>query len=401
VITQTQDPEQHTGPGHPQAATPRWRSLLLGETPRAAGDRWPVAVYCASRVILLAVAGIVALATGRSLGGELSLFDGKWYLQLAQHGYPTHAVLGQSVLGFLPGYPLAMIAVSRLLHVPLTVGGLVVSFAGGLTAAVLVRRLAASWWGEITARRAVLLFCLFPGSVVFSMVYSEGLTVPLALGCLLALRSHRWALAGTLAALAGTVNSAALVLIPACIVVAVRHLAAAGWRDRSARASLLAPLLAPVGIGAFAVFLWAWTGTPFASYQANTSGWHTGLTAVLSQPLTHHLADHPADALGYLGNLSLWNGVAGTIFMGFSLVALWRHRHQLSPGAMAFTIGIAAITLWSVMTLPNARLLLIAFPTVIVWARRLPARRFPVYLVAQTLVFILASAVTFAGLMLP
>jgi hypothetical protein len=354
-----------------------------------------------SRLILLAVAGIVALATGRSLGSELSLFDGRWYLRLAQHGYPSHAVVGQSVLGFLPGYPLAMIAVSRLLFLPLAAAGLVISFGGGLTAAVLVRRLAASWWGEITARRAVLLFCLFPGSVVFSMDYSEGLTVPLALGCLLALRSRRWALAGVLAGLAGTVNSAALVLIPACLIVAVRHLAAAGWRDRPACRSLLAPVLASSGIGAFAVFLWAWTGTPFASYQANTTGWHTGLTAVLSQPLTHHLAAHPADILGYLSNLSLWNGVAGTVFLGFSLVALYRYRHQLSPGVMAFTCGIAVITLWSVMTLPNARLLLIAFPAVIVWARRLPARRFPLFLGTEILVFVLASTVTFAGLMLP
>src|SRR5581483_10303493 len=120
------------------------------------------------------------------------------------------------------------------------------------------QRLAASWWGEQAARRAVLIFCLFPGSVVFSMVYAEGLMLPLAAGCLLALQRRRWVLAGVLAGLATATEPEALVLR--------RH-------GLSARRALLAPALSTVGAGAFAIFLWLWTGSPFASLIAQRDGW--------------------------------------------------------------------------------------------------------------------------------
>ena len=371
----------------------------------AASGGWPVVVYCASRLLLLIVAGADVLITHRSLGSELSLFDGGWYLRLAREGYPSRALPAQSTLGFLPAYPLLMIAVSRLLALPLAVAGRLISFCGGLAAAIGVQRLASAWWGERTAGRAVLVFCLFPGSSVFSMVYSEGLTVPLVLGCLLALRTRRWALAGCLAGLAGVTEPAALILIPVCLAAAVRQAVSAGWRDRPARAGLLAPLLAPLlasaGIAVFAVFLWAWTGTPFATYQAQSDGWHNGLLTVLSQPLTRQLAGYPAGLTSYLGNLSLWNGVLGTVFLGFALHALWRHRRELSTGALGWTCGIGAVTLWSLMTLPSARMLLVACPAVLIWARCLPRRRLRLFLVIETALFILTGGLTFAGLMLP
>ena len=53
------------------------------------------------------------------------------------------------------------------------------------------------------------------------------------------------------------------------------------------------------------------------------------------------------------------------------------------------------------MSLTNARMLLIAFPAVIVWARRFGSRRRIAFLAVEAAVFVLASALTLAGLMLP
>ena len=64
-------------------------------------------------------------------------------------------------------------------------------------------------------------------------------------------------------------------------------------------------------------------------------------------------------------------------------------------------IGIAVLSLWSVMTPPNARILLIAFPAVIVWARRLTAARLAVFLAAESTLFVIASVLTLSGHMLP
>jgi hypothetical protein len=401
VDVRAQD-EIATGSVRVGTARPAVRTAVTGWAPgwlRAA--RWPAAVYLGSRLVILVLAWADMLITHRPLGAELSLFDGQWYLRLAAHGYPAQAVLGKSTLGFLPLYPLAIRGLAAL-GPSLLVAALILAFTGGLIAAVLVQRLASIWWGEATARWAVLMFCLFPGSVVFTMVYSECLTLPLILGCLLALRSGRWLVAGLAAGLASAAEPAALVLAPVCLLVSIREVRAFGMQDRLARRSLLAPVLAPAGLGLFAIYLWLRTGTPFASYQAQHDGWHQGdPVALLRQPLAGRLLDHPETILGHLLNPSLWNGLLGTVFLVFALVALARFRHELSPGVLVYTAAMGVLTLWSVMSLTNARMLLIAFPAVIVWARRFGGRRRVLFLTAEIALFVLASTLTLAGLMLP
>jgi hypothetical protein len=394
--------EMDTGNVRVRVAPPLGRPAVTSRVPGwLLAARWPAGVYLVSRLVILLVAGLDMLITHRSLGGELSLFDGQWYLKLAAHGYPAQATMGKSTLGFLPLYPLAIRGLAALGPSPLA-AALLLALAGGLIAAVLVQRLATIWWGEPTARWAVPMFCLFPGSVVFSMAYSECLTLPLILGCLLALRSGRWLIAGLAAGLASAVEPAALILVPTCLVVAIREVRAFGIHDRLARRSLLAPLLAPAGLGLFAVYLWHRTGTPLASYQAQHDGWHQGdPVALLRQPIADRLLDHPETILGHLLNPSLWNGLLGSVFLACALVALVRVRHELSPGVLVYTAGVGVLTIWSVMSLTNARMLLIAFPAVIVWARRFGGRRRALFLAAEIALFLLATALTLAGLMLP
>ena len=356
-----------------------------------------VVVYVQTRLGLLLISGAIAVVDHRSLATQLSAYDGGWYLKLAAHGYPDHVLHTQSTLGFFPLYPLAIRALSLVVHSQL-VAALCIALAGGLVATVLVQRLATAWWGETTGRRAAVVFALFPGSLVFSMVYSEGLTLPLMLGCLLALRSRRWVLAGILGGLAAVVEPVALVLPVVVALVALRDV----WQRRSA-APLVAPVLSVLGIAAFAGFLWAWTGSPFAALIAQHDGWHnqTVPLGVLSLPLVHHLLGHPADMLGYLGTWNLWNGVLGSAFFVWSLVRVWPIRHELSPGGFAWLVGVGAVTLWSVKTLPNARMLLLAFPAVLVWARRSSKSRYRTFVGLELATFVLMSTVTLSGHMLP
>ena len=58
-----------------------------------------------------------------------------------------------------------------------------------------------------------------------------------------------------------------------CAVSAALELRRRGLSDPAARRSLIAPALSVVGVGAFAVFLWFWTGSPFASLIAQRDGW--------------------------------------------------------------------------------------------------------------------------------
>jgi Mannosyltransferase (PIG-V) len=374
----------------------RWQAALAGPV------AWPVAVYAASRLLLLLVTAVLALA-GQPFTREPFRFDARWYLLLAERGYPTVPLHAKSTLGFFPLYPLVLRGLGWLLLLPVPLAALVTSFLGGLVAAVLAQRLATGWWGEQTARRVTLIFCLFPGAIVFSMAYSECLTIPLALGCLLALRSKRWVLAGLLAGLATAVEPVAVVLVVVCLAAALRELRSAGWRDRDALRSLAAPLLAPLGLAALAVFLWAWTGTPFAIYLAQHYGWHqqNQPLALAGLPVARRILSDHAHLLMHFLTPNIVDGVLGAVFLGFSLRELIRYRRELTVGGLLLPAGIAAVTLWSILTPPNPRMLLIAVPAVMIWGRRLSGRSFAVFASVEVVLLIATSALTFSGHMLP
>ena len=209
--------------------------------------RFAITVYLATRALLLVVAFVNGSLRHHSFTHELSNWDGLWYRMLADHGYPTHVSHVQTTLGFFPLYPALMWAVSHALVVPVahyeilssTIAGVILAGIGGLVTTVLIQRLATGWWGERTGRKAVLIFCLFPGSVVFSMVYAEGLMLALAAGCILALQKRRWVLAGSLAAVATATEPQAFVLIVVCAVSAALELHRRGLTDPAALRSLV------------------------------------------------------------------------------------------------------------------------------------------------------------------
>jgi len=364
--------------------------------------RYPLSAYALSRAILLVVLIVDSVLQHRSLLSEIANWDGLWYLTTTVHWYPHVVLHEQTTLGFLPLYPVSMWLVGHALTVPYVISGLIISLVAGAAATVLIARLAEGWFGTAAARRAILFFCLFPGSVVFSMVYTEGLTLLLVAGSLLALERRRWVLAGVLAGLATACDPVGLAIIPACVAVAGREVYVRGWRDREARRSLLAPLLSALGLVGFGIFLWFWTGTPLASYKTQhaTWGWseHTSPLALfwtarklVDQIFSHHSWAHPGI------NLNLLAGLLGAIFLIYGLRVLWQMRSQVSLGALVWTAGIAVLTLTSDQTPPNARMLLCAFPVVLVVAARLRGRNIRWLIAGSTVLLVAMSFVSFVG----
>ncbi len=387
--------------------TAPWLSRFAQILSRA---RFAILVYLGTRVLLLVVAIVEGTLRHHALTNELTNWDGYWFRWIANHGYPDHVLHVQTRLGFFPLYPLVIWPVSRVLlfltqHSAIwciTVAGVIVSGIGGLIAAVIVQRLAAGWWGERAGRRAVALFCLFPGSVVFSMVYAEGILLPLAAACILALQRRRWLLAGILAGFATATQPDALVLIVVCAVSAGLELRRHGWRDRAARRSLLAPLLSVTGVAAVAAFFWAWAGSPFATLIAQRYGWKERTDALALLHLTTRLAheisfahfNHPPL------NLNLVVALAGSIVLLVLLILLVRVRREVSVEALVWTLGISFLAATSEYTPPNPRLLITAFPAVVVLARYLKGRPFAILLVANGVLLAGLSAPTFVGITL-
>lgn len=366
--------------------------------------RFALGVYLATRGLLLLVALVNGSLRHHAFTHELSQWDGLWYRELADHGYPNHVLHIQSTLGFFPLYPLLVWAVSHAFVVPIahwqilstTVAGVLVAGVGGAVATVLVQRLAAGWWGEEVARRAVLIFCLFPGSVVFSMVYAEGIMLPLAAGCLLALQRRRWLLAGALAGLATATEPQGLVLVIVCAVSAAVELRRHGL---SGRRALLAPALAPVGAAGFAIYLWIWTGSPFASLIAQRDGWSErtdGLALV-------HLAENLGDQISLRHfnhptiDLNLVVGLGGAIVLIVLLGLVARNWREMSLEAILYTLGIAWLGMTSEFVPPMPRLLITAFPAIMVVARYVRGRAFAVLLWVNGVALVGLSALTFIG----
>jgi len=369
--------------------------------------RFAIGVYLGTRGLLLLVAFVNGTLRHHAFTHELAQWDGLWYRMLADHGYPTQVTHVQSTLGFFPLYPLFTWAVSHAFVLPVahdrilstTIAGVIVAGVGGVITTVLVQRLASGWWGERTGRKAVLIFCLFPGSVVFSMVYAEGVMLALAAGCILALQKRRWVLAGALAAFATATEPEAIVLVVVCAVSAALELRRRGFMNREALKSLVAPALSVIGVGAFGAFLWLWAGSPFASLIAQRDGWSEktnvfalgDLANALRQEVSFSHFNHPTI------NLNLVVGLIGAVVLIVMLILVVRNYREMSIEAIVWTLGISWLALTSEYTPPMPRLVITAFPAVIVLARYVHGKWWTALLWVNGVLLVGLSALTFVG----
>ncbi|MGH2868034.1 MAG: mannosyltransferase family protein [Solirubrobacteraceae bacterium] len=368
-----------------------------------------LAIYFATRVLLLVAAYVEASIGHHDFLRELSNWDGLWYREVANHGYLSHPSYAQTTLGFFPLFPICIWLLEPIFQIfghdqiwAASVSGAVISGIGGAVACVYVFRLAEAWWDREVALRAAVLFILFPGSVVFSMVYSEGLMLPLAAACLYALQRKRWLRAGILAGVATAVQPVALALIPVCAISALVELHRQGYRFRVLRRVAVAPLLSGVGIGAFAIFLWLWTGTPLATYNAQHHGWSektdplalVHLTTTLAKQISFTHFNEPTI------NLNLVVGLIGAVLLGVMLIMVGLQWRRISIEAMIWTAGISFLALTSEYVPPNPRMLITAFPALMVAARYARGRWWTVLVWSNAILLVGLSMLTFVGLTL-
>ncbi|HEX8976610.1 MAG TPA: mannosyltransferase family protein [Solirubrobacteraceae bacterium] len=383
----------------------RTRSVAMSATRQDV--LWLTAIYIGTRGLLLLAAYLQSSFGHHDFLHELSNWDGLWYREVANHGYLDHVSYAQTTLGFFPLFPLVIWLVEPIIMVltgqdaigAASLAGVLISTVGGGVTSYFCYRLATGWWGRETARKATVLLIIFPGSVVFSMVYSEGLLLPLAAACLLALERRRWLLAGLLAGVATAVQPTGLALIPVCALSAGLEWRRHGYSFATLRRVVVAPLLSTVGVVSFAVFLWLWTGSPLANYEAQHHGWGektdllalVHLTVTLVNQISFDHFNHPTI------NLNLVVGLIGAFLLIGMLYMLAHERRRVSTEALAWTAGISFLALTSEFVPPNPRLLITAFPAVMVAARHLRGRAWTAALWGNGILLIVLSVCTFWG----
>lgn len=395
--------------GTAPSAPPRQKATPAGsaDSPEAgtATSRWrplgrPIGYYLASRLLVL----VAALVTGllypsldivRSFG---SVWDGRWYLLIAQHGYPAR--MYQEGLGsrwaFFPAFPAVIRGVAEVTRLSLPDAAFLAAFVFGLTATLAVWLAVRETFGAQIADRATLLFVFFPLSCILSFAYTEGLFLTAAAGALYALQRRWWITAALLACLAGlTRNTGGVVVI--CVVLVALH---AAWRQRQIR-PLLAAAIAPLGMGAFMAYSWARVGTPFA-FLASERFWQGQHFVWFSEPVRALLAVVTLSTHG----LSLVQAVlctAAVVFVYLAVVCLIElsRVRRVPLSWWVYTVGTVAIAFSAYFINSIPRYTLVAFPLFvgIAWKARTATRT--VMLVGFASVQAVLTAVYLTGIVHP
>jgi len=351
---------------------------------------WPVVAYLLARVVTLAAVLVADRIDGHSLSDKLARWDGTWFLQAAEQGWPrhlpmTHGHVAANTTAFFPVFPLAIRWLSFDGTLSPLVIGVVISGVTGLTAVVAIGLLVRRFAGSERAMRGTLLFAVFPGTFAFSLVYAEGIVLTcVALG-LVALLDRRWWLAGVLGLVATGTSPIALAFVLSCAWVAGR----VAWRDRSVR-PLVAPVLAPLGFVAYMAWLWRHTGVLNAWRVTEQGGWRS--TTSLSYPF-HVLGTFARNPLG--PTLTGQILVVGTVVAVIGAVLAIRQRQP----APVLIYGIAAAGLAAIASPVGLRprFIMLAFPLVVAYGTRLRGRAYTGALVVSIASLVAMTALEFVS----
>lgn len=208
----------------------------------------PLAIFAASRVVeslvlwhLLGMQHDGFLGPGggpvRSWGHQVSLieglsnWDGAWYREIANHGYPHHlprfdGQVQQNAWAFYPMFP-GLVRLIMVLGLSFETSAFLLSLACAAVASCLLFRLVAEHASRFTAAMAVVGLMFAPMAPIFEAAYTESLALLLLLLALTALGHRRY---GWFAALTLLIAFARPMSLPLALVAGVHWLLR--WRHR-------------------------------------------------------------------------------------------------------------------------------------------------------------------------
>jgi hypothetical protein len=227
------------------------------------------------------------------------LWDGFWYGQIAQYGYPpvlpldaATGVVQQNAWAFYPAFPMMSRVLMRVTGLGFPVVGSTLALLLGFGAAVAMGLLLRDRVGAKVALAAVAVYAACPVSPSFQIAYTESLAILLLCGFLWAVSKESWILAAVWALLIGLSRAMALPLTVVALVAGYRR-----WRRRSQdpiTASEGWSVLAAVGSCGAAGLRWALivgvrVGSPVA-YTETMGAWSVGGSVRLLRPWLEYVA---------------------------------------------------------------------------------------------------------------
>jgi len=346
-----------------------------------------IVIYLGARILTIVVVLVVDLSTHHGVVHSLSVWDGKWFLRAANHGWPSHLPMkhghvAASTVAFFPLFPLVVRMVAHVVGLSTAVVGLWVSGLTGLVAVVAVAALTRVYADDDAARRVGVLFALSPGSFVFSLIYNEGIVIALLAIGLWALIRRRWLLAGVVGALATATAPVSLIFGAVALWSAARAIA----RDRAWR-SLAAPVLAPVGFLVWMGYLWSHTGKLHAWQLTERGGWQSYPSLRYPLHVIWKFVSNPVSPT-MTGQILF----AGTVVCVAGLVVVARER--MPPEVVIDAVLAVVFFAVSAPVGLRPRFVMLAFPLTMAVGSRWTGRRYVTVAALSALALILMTAET-------
>ena len=310
--------------------------------------------------------------------------DSGHYLDIAREWYVADGDWGRVVqLVFLPGYPLTVYPLYRILGSDL-IAGLLVSAAAFPAACCVLYRLLRLDWDHRRAFRAVLMLLLLPGGFFFLAPMSESLYLLLAVSSLYCFRRKRFLFAGLLGAYCTFTRSLGLLLLAPVILEWIRSFPNEKADRKRWILGLLSVLLVPTG---FLAYLWinkTVSGNPlqFLTYQSDHWNQRLGWFFATASYQTRYLIDSIGE--GNAENVfGLW---IPNLVWHFGTLALFAGTaKKLRPSYAAWLIAYFAIAIGTTWLLSGPRYLL-SMPAVAVMLALTTEKRWQQWLAAGILV---------------
>ncbi len=230
--------------------------------------KFPLIVFLIVRVSLSVVAAVsiatsptVPIAAGnfvfqspmdQGIGHYLlepwNRWDTQWYLKIALQGYDQY----DGGLAFFPLYPLLIRMVGEVIGRQWFLAALLISNGCALASMILLYHIVAHQFGDLAARRTIILFLAFPTAFYLFAAYTESLFLMFTLLALTNAQNQRWKLASVAVALASLTRLQGVVLILPVLIEVVTHY-------RSVRLSIFdwaSILFSGSSIGIYWFYIW-------------------------------------------------------------------------------------------------------------------------------------------------
>jgi hypothetical protein len=292
----------------------------------------------------------------RRMLGVLTSWDSQWYLTITRYGYPAHipADVNGSMLesraAFFPVYPYLVRLVDAILPGGSATAAVITNLVTGFVAVYLVGVLALRLYDEEVARLSMLLFAVFPGSLILSFGYAEALFICGAAGALILVHDERWIAAGSVAAVASMTRPTGLAIGVAFVVAA-----AVSWRHRRSWRPVVGSLLALSGYAAALALIGFRAGEYGAWFRVQRDAWDEGLSFGWSTfRASWDAIVNPFESPRSL--LTLLTIVVLVVLVVASVSA------RLPLPLMVYSLAIAALMLVPLTVSARPRFLLAAFP---------------------------------------